>query len=71
NIHALGDGGAVTTNNEVLYRRLLRLRNHGLGEDGMVYEPGFNSRLDEIQAAIISIQLDHLEDITQRKRKIA
>jgi dTDP-4-amino-4,6-dideoxygalactose transaminase len=70
NIHAMGDGGAVVTNDPVLYKRLLRLRNHGL-ESGCVLEAGYNSRLDEIHAAAIDIQLEYIDSIIEEKNRYA
>lgn len=70
NIHALGDGGAVVTDDPVLHKRLLRLRNHGL-ESGCVLEAGYNSRLDEIHAAAIDIQLEDIDKIIEEKNRYA
>lgn len=70
NIHALGDGGFVVTNDRDLYQRILRLRNHGL-QNNLVESPGYNSRLDEIHAAVARIQLEMLDDIIRRRRAIA
>jgi dTDP-4-amino-4,6-dideoxygalactose transaminase len=60
NLGAFGDGGAVTTNDEDLYRRVLLLRNYGSLEKYNHTEQGINSRLDEIQAAWLSVKLKHL-----------
>ncbi len=70
NIHALGDGGALVTNDKKLYETLMKLRNHGL-EDGLVRMPGYNSRLDDIHAAVLQDQLESVETITQKKREMA
>lgn len=71
NIHAIGDGGAITTNDKELFERLLMYRNHGLTDAGVVGYPGMNSRLDEIHAAAISIQLKSLTEIVKKRRSTA
>ncbi|MDE7253060.1 MAG: UDP-4-amino-4,6-dideoxy-N-acetyl-beta-L-altrosamine transaminase [Acetatifactor sp.] len=78
-----GEGGAITTNDEQLYRKLLRLRSHGItrNRDEMVHptdaawyneqvELGFNYRLTDIQAALLISQLDKLEMFAARRRAI-
>ncbi len=78
-----GEGGAVTTNDEQLYRRLARLRAHGItrNQDEMVHptdarwyneqvELGFNYRMTDFQAALISSQLDKLALFSARRREI-
>lgn len=67
----LGDGGLISTNDPALNRRLRELRNHGIGEGGEHVALGFNSRLDEIQAAILQIKLGHIDDDNERRRTIA
>lgn len=69
NFHCLGDGGAIATNNEVLYKKLLLLRNHGLaGQPSACF--GYNSRLDEIQAAFLLDLLPYLDEkLMQRRQK--
>ncbi|MDI1225602.1 MULTISPECIES: DegT/DnrJ/EryC1/StrS family aminotransferase [Acinetobacter] len=71
NLGALGDAGAVTTNNEELAQMLRALRNYGSHEKYKNLVPGVNSRLDEIQAAILDIKLKFLDKETQHRRKIA
>src|SRR5438105_2627216 len=57
NLGAFGDGGAVTTSDDALATRVRTLRFHG-SEDKVTYtEVGYNSRLDELQAAILRVQL--------------
>jgi len=69
NLGALGDGGGVATNGAVLADEMVALRQYGWKERYICAFPGINSRLDPVQAAILSIQLDHLdEDNTARKR---
>jgi dTDP-3-amino-3,4,6-trideoxy-alpha-D-glucose transaminase len=71
NLGALGDGGAVVTNDEVLATRLTRLRNGGQTDRYHHLEFGVNSRLDEIQAAILRARLRRLPSWTARRREIA
>jgi len=71
NLGALGDAGAVTTNNEELAQMLRALRNYGSHEKYKNLVPGVNSRLDEIQAAILDIKLKFLDSETYHRRKIA
>ena len=67
----LGDGGAVLTNDEEVYDKLLLLRDHGRDDDGDVVLWGFNSRLDNIQAAILDARLKKYEQVIARRRAIA
>lgn len=67
----LGDGGAVLTNDEAVYRKLLLLRDHGRAEDGDVVLWGLNSRLDNLQAAILNYQFKNYEGVIKRRRDIA
>lgn len=71
NLGAFGDGGAVCTNSAEGYERLLRLRNYGQSKRYYHDEIGINSRLDEIQAAILDAQLPHLTAWNKRRREIA
>lgn len=71
NLGALGDAGAVTTNDEELAQMLRALRNYGSHEKYKNFVQGVNSRLDEIQAAILDIKLKFLDQETVHRRKIA
>jgi dTDP-4-amino-4,6-dideoxygalactose transaminase len=71
NLGALGDGGAVTTNNMALSEKVECLRNYGSFKKYYNEEKGVNSRLDELQAALLSIKLKHLQEWTHERRKIA
>jgi dTDP-4-amino-4,6-dideoxygalactose transaminase len=71
NLGALGDGGAVLVNDPDLAARLRRLRNGGQTDRYHHAEPGINSRLDEMQAAILRVGLRHLEAANARRRELA
>jgi dTDP-3-amino-3,4,6-trideoxy-alpha-D-glucose transaminase len=71
NLGALGDGGAVTTDDAVLAARLRRLRNYGSETKYVHLEAGVNSRLDELQAAVLGVRLAVLETWNERRRQIA
>jgi dTDP-4-amino-4,6-dideoxygalactose transaminase len=71
NLGAYGDGGAVITRNDALAARLRRLRNYGQEQRYHAIERGMNSRLDELQAAILRVKLRHLDAHNERRREIA
>lgn len=71
NLGALGDAGAITTNDPILAERVRKLRNYGSSKKYYNEVIGYNSRLDEIQAAFLSIKLPHLEALNNHKRKLA
>ncbi|MBS1598495.1 MAG: DegT/DnrJ/EryC1/StrS family aminotransferase [Bacteroidetes bacterium] len=71
NLGALGDGGAVITNDDDIAKKIRQLRNYGSEIKYYNEEVGFNSRLDEMQAAFLSIKLKSLDKITAHKRKLA
>jgi dTDP-4-amino-4,6-dideoxygalactose transaminase len=71
NLGALGDGGAVLVNDPEVARRLRRLRNGGQSDRYRHEVSGINSRLDEVQAAILRAKLRHLDDWTERRRALA
>ena len=71
NLGALGDGGAITTDDHELAEVLMALRNYGSHEKYKNIYLGTNSRLDEIQAAMLSVKLSRLEEDIRQRRKIA
>jgi len=71
NLGALGDGGAITVSSETHASIVRKLRNHG-GETKYTHEiPGFNSRLDPIQAIALELKLRHLEEWSKHRRETA
>ena len=70
NLGACGDAGAVTTNNEAIANTVRLLREHGQNEKYHHEIEGFNSRLDAIQARILSIKLRWLADWNEKRRTI-
>lgn len=71
NLGGLGDGGAVTTNDPALADRIRRLRNYGSTQKYQHEEVGFNSRLDEIQSAVLRVKLRNLAEENDRRREVA
>ncbi len=71
NLGALGDAGAITTNSVEIADKLLYLRNYGSKVKYYNKYIGYNSRLDEIQAAFLRVKLKYLDEINNHKRKLA
>jgi dTDP-4-amino-4,6-dideoxygalactose transaminase len=71
NIGAYGDGGAVTTDDAALADRLRALRNYGSKVKYVNIERGYNSRLDELQAAFLRVKLRKLDEWNERRRALA
>lgn len=68
----LGDGGLILCQDESIYKKLLLLRDHGrCAESGDVLTWGFNSRLDNLQAAILNHNFKNYDDVIKRRREIA
>lgn len=71
NLGAMGDAGAITTDDERLALELRRLRNYGSGQRYINDVIGYNSRLDPVQAAILGAKLPYLDAWNERRREIA
>ena len=71
NLGALGDAGAVTTNDDVLADRIRLLRNYGSRTKYSNEIKGYNSRLDPLQAAFLRVKLNHLNEWNARRRQVA
>lgn len=71
NLGAFGDAGGITTNNPGLAENIRRLRNYGSSKKYHHDTEGYNSRLDPIQAAVLSAKLRHLDEWNERRKQIA
>lgn len=71
NLGCFGDGGAVITDSEEYYKRIKQLRNYGSSIRYHNEELGVNSRLDEIQAALLGIRLKHLKELNDERKAAA
>ncbi|MGC8913268.1 MAG: DegT/DnrJ/EryC1/StrS family aminotransferase [Thermoplasmata archaeon] len=71
NVGGYGDGGIVLTNDRELYERIMAMRQYGWVERYNSEIVGINSRLDELQAAILSVKLNHLDEWNEKRRKNA
>lgn len=71
NLGAIGDAGAIVTNDDALADRLRHMRNYGSKQKYVNRYVGVNSRLDELQAAMLRVKLSHLDKMTAHKRALA
>jgi dTDP-4-amino-4,6-dideoxygalactose transaminase len=71
NLGALGDGGGITTSDFTIAKQLKKLRQYGWDENRVSQFPGFNSRLDEIQAAVLRVKLKHLDSDNSKRIALA
>ncbi|MDD2314962.1 MAG: DegT/DnrJ/EryC1/StrS family aminotransferase [Proteiniphilum sp.] len=71
NLGALGDGGAITTNNSELAELTRALANYGSSKKYIFDYQGYNSRLDEIQAAVLNVKLTYLKQDNERRKEVA
>lgn len=71
NLGCMGDGGAVTTNDEEIYKKIKAIANYGSDRKYHHIYKGVNSRLDEIQAAVLDVKLPHLDSDNERRREIS
>ncbi|MEO0102443.1 MAG: DegT/DnrJ/EryC1/StrS family aminotransferase, partial [candidate division WOR-3 bacterium] len=70
NLWAFGDGGMIVTSEEEVYYKLCLLRNHGMVKKNYHSLIGWNSRLDEIQAALLLVNFRHLKERNRRRKEI-
>jgi dTDP-4-amino-4,6-dideoxygalactose transaminase len=66
-----GDGGAVLTDDDNLYEQMFQMRDHGRNRHGQIVSWGLNSRLDNLQAAILDFQLKSFSHVVERRRQVA
>lgn len=71
NLGAFGDGGAVTTDDEALAEKIRMLRNYGSKKRYYNEEVGVNSRLDELQAGLLSVKLSHIDELNRERNQLA
>jgi len=71
NLGCYGDGGLISTDSEEIHQHLVSLRNHGSSQRYHHSEIGYNSRLDEIQAAILRIKLQRIDTFNNERRRVA
>ncbi len=71
NLGAYGDAGAITTNDEKIYQKLISLRNYGQTQRYYHDHQGINSRMDELQAAILNVKLPYLETKNAERKNIS
>ena len=71
NLNGIGDGGFIATNNSSIAERTAQLRNHGQIDRNTVSEFGFVSRLDSIQAIVLSTRLKYVDKVIEKRREIA
>jgi len=71
NLGALGDGGAVVTNDEILAQTIRAIANYGSNQKYVNIYQGLNSRLDEVQAAVLDVKLKYIDEENQKRREIA
>lgn len=71
NLGAFGDGGGIATDSELIYNKIKILRNYGSDRKYHNQMVGYNSRLDEIQAGLLRVKLNHLEELIQHREEIA
>jgi dTDP-4-amino-4,6-dideoxygalactose transaminase len=71
NLGAYGDGGAISTDNKALFEKIRKLRNYGQKEKYHHKEIGINSRLDEMQAAVLKVKLKYLDAWNKNRIKLA
>tara|TARA_Y100000590_G_C15716407_1_gene1012057 strand:- start:1060 stop:2151 length:1092 start_codon:yes stop_codon:yes gene_type:complete len=68
NLNACGDGGFIITNDEKIYNKIRSLRTHGMVERDIIYDFGYVSRMDNLQAAILNYRIKNLDQIIEKRR---
>lgn len=71
NLGSFGDAGGFVTNNKEMYEKVKLMRDHGRNDDGEFVMWGFNSRIDNLQAAILNYKLTYYQEEIERRREIA
>ena len=71
NLGSFGDGGGFVTNDKEMYEKVMLLRDHGRNDDGVFVMWGFNSRLDNLQAAFLNYKIGYYNEEIERRREIA
>jgi dTDP-4-amino-4,6-dideoxygalactose transaminase len=71
NLGSFGDGGGFVTNDKDMYDQVMLLRDHGRNNDGIFIRWGFNSRMDNLQAAILNYKIGYYNEEIEKRRKIA
>ncbi len=71
NLGAFGDGGCITTNDKNLATTIKALRNYGFEEKNRTLYKGYNNRLDELQAAMLSVKIKYIDEINKKRTSIA
>jgi len=71
NLGSFGDAGGFVTNDQEMYEKVMLLRDHGRNDDGVFVMWGFNSRLDNLQAAFLNYKLGYYSEEIERRREIA
>jgi len=71
NLSAIGDAGAIILNSKANYKKLLKIRQYGWNDKRISVLDGINSRCDEMQAAILNLKIDYLNEFTLNRRRIA
>ncbi|MEF9919514.1 MAG: DegT/DnrJ/EryC1/StrS family aminotransferase [Erysipelotrichaceae bacterium] len=71
NLGGFGDGGAIITNNKDIEEEIRMMRNYGSKKTYYFEKVGYNSRLDELQAGLLRIKLNHLDELTEERRRDA
>ncbi len=69
NLNAIGDSGFITTNNKLIYEKIVELRNHGMVKRDRINNFGYVSRMDNLQATVLNFRLKNLDKIIVKRRK--